>query len=185
MLFVIVHPAPRSGLAVKNFIDVGAGVVDFDYRGNVGVVLFNHADVDFTVSRGDRVAQLILERISMAPAVEVQELSDTTRGAGGFGSTGVATTATVATAAVHVSGFESESINDDACTKRSRGEEDQEQNHSEVIKVMKLTELATVPTRGSVHAAGESDPRSLCILFICNTGKFLFFALFFPIVSLV
>jgi dUTP pyrophosphatase len=75
---------------VKNFIDVGAGVVDYDYRGNVGVVLFNHGDQDFAVARGDRVAQLVLERISMAPAVEVQELSDTTRGSGGFGSTGVA-----------------------------------------------------------------------------------------------
>ncbi len=82
--------APRSGLAVKNFIDVGAGVVDYDYRGNVGVVLFNHGDQDFAVARGDRVAQLVLERISMAPAVEVQELSDTTRGSSGFGSTGVA-----------------------------------------------------------------------------------------------
>ena len=74
---------------MKNFIDVGAGVVDYDYRGNVGVVLFNHADEDFTVQKGDRVAQLILERISMAAAEEVQELSDTARGAGGFGSTGV------------------------------------------------------------------------------------------------
>lgn len=82
-------PAPRSGLALKNFIDTGAGVIDYDYRGNVGVVLFNHGDTDFEVKRGDRIAQLILERISMADAVEVQELSDTTRGAGGFGSTGV------------------------------------------------------------------------------------------------
>jgi deoxyuridine 5'-triphosphate nucleotidohydrolase len=81
--------APRSGLAVKNFIDVGAGVVDYDYRGNVGVVLFNHGEQDFAIARGDRVAQLILERICMAPAVEVQELSDTARGSGGFGSTGV------------------------------------------------------------------------------------------------
>lgn len=81
--------APRSGLAVKNFIDVGAGVVDYDYRGNVGVVLFNHSEDDFQVKRGDRIAQLILERICMAEAVEVEELADTERGAGGFGSTGV------------------------------------------------------------------------------------------------
>ena len=81
--------APRSGLAVKNFIDVGAGVVDYDYRGNVGVVLFNHNDVDFEIKRGDRIAQLILERISMADCVEVEELADTERGTGGFGSTGV------------------------------------------------------------------------------------------------
>lgn len=55
-------------------IDVGAGVVDFDYRGPVGVVLFNHGSEDFKVNRGDRVAQLILERISMADTEEVREL---------------------------------------------------------------------------------------------------------------
>ena len=72
---------------------MGAGVVDYDYRGNVGVVLFNHhPEEDFAVRRGDRVAQLIIERISMCGAVELQqgqELTDTSRGAGGFGSTGV------------------------------------------------------------------------------------------------
>eukprot|EP00002_Diphylleia_rotans_P000526 TRINITY_DN10279_c0_g5_i1.p1 TRINITY_DN10279_c0_g5~~TRINITY_DN10279_c0_g5_i1.p1 ORF type:complete len:163 (-),score=39.27 TRINITY_DN10279_c0_g5_i1:227-715(-) len=81
--------APRSGLAWKNHIDLGAGVVDEDYRGNVGVVMFNHSDQDFKVSKGDRVAQLILERISLADLQEVVELDDTERGAGGFGSTGV------------------------------------------------------------------------------------------------
>ncbi len=82
--------APRSGLALKNGIDTGAGVIDEDYRGNVGVILFNHTDTDFAVAAGDRVAQLILEAIQ-TPAVEVvDELEDTARGAGGFGSTGVA-----------------------------------------------------------------------------------------------
>eukprot|EP00887_Chlorella_sp_A99_P006702 scaffold3.g6702.t1 len=81
--------APRSGLAVKNFIDTGAGVVDEDYRGEVGVVLFNHSDADFVVKRGDRVAQLILERILTPQVVEVESLDATERGAGGYGSTGV------------------------------------------------------------------------------------------------
>mmetsp|Transcript_38904 Transcript_38904/g.81769 ORF Transcript_38904/g.81769 Transcript_38904/m.81769 type:complete len:181 (-) Transcript_38904:199-741(-) len=81
--------APRSGLAVKKMIDCGAGVVDADYRGNVGVVLFNFGPTDFTVQVGDRIAQLILERISMVPAVKVEELTETQRGEGGFGSTGV------------------------------------------------------------------------------------------------
>lgn len=58
---------------MKKMIDVGAGVVDYDYRGPVGVVLFNHGSEDFHVYRGDRVAQLILERISMA---EVREVGD-------------------------------------------------------------------------------------------------------------
>jgi len=82
--------APRSGLAVKNFIDVGAGVIDEDYTGLVGVVLFNHSETDFQVNKGDRIAQLILERI-VTPDVEVVEsLQESTRGDGGFGSTGVA-----------------------------------------------------------------------------------------------
>eukprot|EP00742_Colponemidia_sp_Colp-10_P009355 GILJ01010193.1.p1 GENE.GILJ01010193.1~~GILJ01010193.1.p1 ORF type:complete len:168 (-),score=28.93 GILJ01010193.1:131-634(-) len=80
--------APRSGLAWKNFIDVGAGVIDEDYRGNVGVILFNHSDQDFVVNKGDRVAQLVLERIMVCPVQEVEDLEDTARGAGGFGSTG-------------------------------------------------------------------------------------------------
>jgi deoxyuridine 5'-triphosphate nucleotidohydrolase len=82
--------APRSGLTHKKFIDVGAGVIDADYRGNVGVILFNHAKEDFVVTKGDRIAQLILEMISYAPVVEVMEpLEETERGAGGFGSTGM------------------------------------------------------------------------------------------------
>lgn len=58
----------------------------------IGVVLFNHSDEDFEIKRGDRIAQLILERICMADIVEVNELASTDRGAGGFGSTGVAST---------------------------------------------------------------------------------------------
>ncbi|XP_045125008.1 deoxyuridine 5'-triphosphate nucleotidohydrolase-like [Portunus trituberculatus] len=80
--------APRSGLSWKNHIDVGAGVIDRDYRGNVGVVLFNHAKVDFAVKKGDRVAQFICEKIIYPEIEEVQELSDTERGEEGFGSTG-------------------------------------------------------------------------------------------------
>ena len=53
-------------MALKHGIDVGAGVVDYDYRGNVGVILFNFSDIDFEVKRGDRIAQLIIEKISMA-----------------------------------------------------------------------------------------------------------------------
>ncbi|ACO63581.1 deoxyuridine 5'-triphosphate nucleotidohydrolase [Micromonas commoda] len=80
--------APRSGLAWKHFIDTGAGVVDYDYRGNVGVILFNHGEKDFEVKKGDRVAQLILERITTPEVLEVEDLDATDRGAGGFGSTG-------------------------------------------------------------------------------------------------
>ena len=69
--------APRSGLALKKFIDVGAGVVDADYRGEVGVVLFNHGDQDFEVKMGDRIAQLILEKISTPAVEEVSRLDDT------------------------------------------------------------------------------------------------------------
>ncbi|KAL7306329.1 hypothetical protein TKK_0001756 [Trichogramma kaykai] len=81
--------APRSGLALKNFIDVGAGVVDSDYRGEVGVVLFNHSDTDFIVKPGDRVAQFICEKIAYPELEECTSLDKTIRGAGGFGSTGM------------------------------------------------------------------------------------------------
>ncbi|PON40481.1 Deoxyuridine triphosphate nucleotidohydrolase, partial [Parasponia andersonii] len=81
--------APRSGLAWKRSIDVGAGVIDADYRGPVGVVLFNHSDVDFEVKAGDRIAQLIIEKIITPDVVEVEDLDATVRGSGGFGSTGV------------------------------------------------------------------------------------------------
>jgi dUTP pyrophosphatase len=81
--------APRSGLAAKNFIDTGAGVIDADYRGQVKVLLFNHSDVDFAVKEHDRVAQLVLERIYTPEVMEVAELEQSVRGEGGFGSTGV------------------------------------------------------------------------------------------------
>ncbi|XP_024151049.1 deoxyuridine 5'-triphosphate nucleotidohydrolase, mitochondrial isoform X1 [Oryzias melastigma] len=80
--------APRSGLAAKHFIDVGAGVVDEDYRGNVGVVLFNFGKETFEVKKGDRVAQLVCERICYPELEEQETLDDTERGSGGFGSTG-------------------------------------------------------------------------------------------------
>ncbi|XP_010285269.1 PREDICTED: deoxyuridine 5'-triphosphate nucleotidohydrolase, mitochondrial [Phaethon lepturus] len=80
--------APRSGLAAKHFIDVGAGVIDEDYRGNVGVVLFNFGKETFEVKKGDRIAQLICERICYPELEEVEALDDTERGEGGFGSTG-------------------------------------------------------------------------------------------------
>lgn len=80
--------APRSGLASKHSIDVGAGVIDADYRGEVKVLLFNYGGEDFKVAKGDRVAQLILERVHMAPVRQVEDLEATLRGAGGFGSTG-------------------------------------------------------------------------------------------------
>ncbi|KAH7376525.1 deoxyuridine 5'-triphosphate nucleotidohydrolase [Plectosphaerella cucumerina] len=82
--------APRSGLAAKHFIDTGAGVIDADYRGQVKILLFNHSDTDFAVAEGDRVAQLILERIYTPDVVEVADLEESVRGAGGFGSTGIA-----------------------------------------------------------------------------------------------
>ncbi|CAI5717333.1 unnamed protein product [Peronospora destructor] len=81
--------APRSGLALRKSIDIGAGVIDADYRGNVGVILFNHSNNDFSVKCGDRVAQLILEKIEYPEILEVDEIEETVRGAGGFGSTGV------------------------------------------------------------------------------------------------
>jgi dUTP pyrophosphatase len=80
--------APRSGLAAKHSIDTGAGVIDADYRGPVKVILFNFSETDFKISPGDRIAQLVLERIINPDVVVVEKLSETVRGIGGFGSTG-------------------------------------------------------------------------------------------------
>ncbi|KAI6047066.1 dUTP pyrophosphatase [Pisolithus marmoratus] len=80
--------APRSGLASKFMIDTGAGVVDADYRGVIFVLLYNFSDTDFHVQEGDRIAQLILERIYTPEVLEVESLDETARGTNGFGSTG-------------------------------------------------------------------------------------------------
>lgn len=82
--------APRLGLAVKCGISTGAGVIDADYRGEVKIVLFNHSDKEFTVTPGDRIAQLILESIVHAEVklIKEEELTQTVRGGDGFGSTG-------------------------------------------------------------------------------------------------
>lgn len=80
--------APRSGLAVKNFIDVGAGVIDSDYRGELKVLLFNFGKEDFPVKKGDRIAQLVIELVAPTEVVETEDLDSTERGEGGFGSTG-------------------------------------------------------------------------------------------------
>ncbi|CAI6332137.1 unnamed protein product [Periconia digitata] len=80
--------APRSGLAAKHGIDTMAGVIDADYRGQVGVILANLSEQDFEVKIGDRIAQLIVEKIVMPDVVVVEKLEESVRGAGGFGSTG-------------------------------------------------------------------------------------------------
>lgn len=81
--------APRSGLAVKVGIDVLAGIIDADYRGEVQVVLINFGENDVTFLQGDRIAQLLIQRIETPSFVEVNELQETLRGNAGFGSTGV------------------------------------------------------------------------------------------------
>ena len=84
--------ATRSGLAVKNRIAVGGGVIDPDYDGEVKVILFNHGDEDFIVKPGDRIAQVVLERVMLIDAsiVPRKVRRRTDRGSAGFGSTGIA-----------------------------------------------------------------------------------------------
>ncbi|RSH92772.1 Deoxyuridine 5'-triphosphate nucleotidohydrolase [Saitozyma podzolica] len=77
-----------EALASKHGIQTGAGVIDSDYRGPLMVLLFNHSDVDFEINPKDRIAQLILERISVPILKQVDTLDETARGQGGFGSTG-------------------------------------------------------------------------------------------------
>ena len=80
--------APRSGLAVKKGIHVGAGVIDRDYTGEVKILLMNLSSEPVEVEVNERIAQLILKKIETPEVLEVEELTDTLRGSGGFGSTG-------------------------------------------------------------------------------------------------
>jgi dUTP pyrophosphatase len=81
---------PRSGLALKHGVTClnAPGTVDSDYRGEIKVILVNLGQEDFTVSRGMKIAQMVIARHEQAELVEVEDLSDSARGAGGFGSTG-------------------------------------------------------------------------------------------------
>ena len=79
---------PRSGLAVKHGIDTMAGVIDSDYRGEVRVLLVNHGTEPFAIRRGDRIAQLLIQRVERAEFEPAAGLPPSGRGEGGFGSTG-------------------------------------------------------------------------------------------------
>ena len=82
---------PRSGLAAKKGVTVlnTPGTIDADYRGEIGVILVNLSNEEFTINNGERIAQLVIAKHERAEWVEVEELSETDRGEGGFGSTGV------------------------------------------------------------------------------------------------
>jgi dUTP pyrophosphatase len=82
---------PRSGLALKHGLTVlnSPGTIDADYRGEIGVVLINLSQDDFTIGDGERIAQLVVARCEQAELVEVEQLDETERGEGGYGHTGV------------------------------------------------------------------------------------------------
>jgi dUTP pyrophosphatase len=82
---------PRSGLALKHGVTLlnSPGTIDADYRGEIGVVLVNLGQAPFTIERGSRIAQLVVAPVSRVTWVETDELTETARGAGGFGSTGI------------------------------------------------------------------------------------------------
>jgi dUTP pyrophosphatase len=82
---------PRSGLALRHGIGMlnAPGTIDADYRGEISVILFNFSEKPFTIRRGDRIAQMVFARVVKATFEKVDVLSDTARGAGGFGHTGV------------------------------------------------------------------------------------------------
>ncbi|MFI5252293.1 MAG: dUTP diphosphatase [Bacteroidota bacterium] len=81
---------PRSGLALKHGIGIlnAPGTIDSDYRGEVGIILTNYGKKEFTVKRGERIAQLVIMPVTKAAWVEVSDINETLRGAGGFGHTG-------------------------------------------------------------------------------------------------
>lgn len=81
---------PRSGLAIKSGITVlnSPGTIDADYRGEIKVILINLSDTDFTIKSGERICQMVIAKHEKAEFIEVEEISETERGAGGFGHTG-------------------------------------------------------------------------------------------------
>lgn len=79
---------PRSGMMFNHLVVAGVGTVDPDYRGSIGVILFNHGSSAYHVKKGDRIAQLVVTPCALLQAEVVQKLEDTERGSGGFGSTG-------------------------------------------------------------------------------------------------
>jgi dUTP pyrophosphatase len=81
---------PRSGLAIKNGIGIlnSPGTIDSDYRGEVKIILMNFSKEDFTISRGDRIAQIVLSKVYLAEFEESNNLEDSSRGEGGFGHSG-------------------------------------------------------------------------------------------------
>ena len=87
--WILWKDCPRSGLALKKFIDVGAGIVDSNYRGELDVVLFNFSKEYFVVNMGDKIAQLIFEKIKTPVVKETDSLEETGRGAKGYGSTSI------------------------------------------------------------------------------------------------
>ena len=82
---------PRSGLAAKNGVTVlnTPGTIDSDYRGEIKVILINLGEQDFVINSGDRIAQMVIAPVTQASFTKADTLSETERGAGGFGSTGV------------------------------------------------------------------------------------------------
>ncbi|MES2256134.1 MAG: dUTP diphosphatase [Pseudomonadota bacterium] len=82
---------PRSGLALNHGVTVlnAPGTIDSDYRGEIKAILINHGDVPFTITRGAKIAQMVIARHEQAQIVESESLTDSARGAGGFGSTGM------------------------------------------------------------------------------------------------
>ena len=118
--------APITSLAVDHSIEVYAGVIDEDYRGDIKVLLFNSSDTPYEVKKGDAIIQIICEKVASCTFEEVEELTETTRGEGGFGSTG--------TDAVEASG-DAPSI-------------------EKALTFEKMTEDSQVPVYGSTFAAG-------------------------------
>lgn len=82
---------PRSGLALKSGIGLlnSPGTIDCDYRGEIGIIMFNFSENSFEINSGDRIAQLVLAKVARANIVEVENLTETKRDTGGFGSTGI------------------------------------------------------------------------------------------------
>ena len=134
--------APRSGLAVKKFIDVGGRVVDSDCKGDICVVLSNHGDQDVKVEMGDMIAEIVFEKIDMAEVIEVQGLEESVGGKGVLGST-------------RVKGKNDTSEKKEMEGKSERIEENNEEDKNETLKGSASGKERTDKTRKSIEGTSR------------------------------
>ena len=150
--------APRSGLSLKHKIQVGAGVIDPDYTGEIGVVLFNHSNKPFSIGIGDKIAQAIMERAEVPRIRILKYLKPSRRGTKGFGSSNTVDTKQI-------------SIETNVCESNPKTSQYQRINHGKLLVLPKLMErphgccfIGSKPSTLQVSLGQKDGPKSEVII---------------------